>query len=56
MKNKKIYVHVDGDAFFVACEVARRPELLGKAVVVGEERGIVTALSYEAKRRGVSER
>jgi nucleotidyltransferase/DNA polymerase involved in DNA repair len=50
---KKYYVHIDGDAFFVACEVARRPELLGKCVVVGEERGMVTALSYEAKRAGI---
>ncbi len=53
MNRDKIFVHIDGDAFFVACEVARRPELAGLSVVVGEERGIVTALSYEAKRIGI---
>lgn len=46
-------LHVDGDCFFVACEVARRPELKGKPVVTGLERGIVSSLSYEAKARGV---
>ncbi len=46
-------VHVDGDAFFVACEVARLPHLRGRPVVVGEERGIVSALSYEAKALGI---
>ncbi len=44
---------MDGDAFFVACEVAKNPKLRGKAVVTGEERGIVSALSYEAKALGV---
>lgn len=46
-------LHVDGDAFFVSCEVASRPWLKGKPVVTGEERGIATAVSYEAKSRGV---
>lgn len=46
-------VHVDGDAFFASCEVIRKPELWGKPVVVGFERGIVTALTYEAKALGV---
>lgn len=47
-------LHVDGDNFFVACEVARFPHLKGKAVIVGEERGIAAALSYEAKRIGIT--
>lgn len=46
-------LHVDGDCFFASCEVARRPELKGKPVVTGMERGIVSSLTYEAKARGV---
>lgn len=52
MENKWI-MHVDGDAFFASCEVSRRPDLFGKPVVVGEERGIATALTYSAKALGV---
>ena len=44
---------MDGDAFFVACEIAKDPSLRGLPVVTGEERGIVTAASYEAKALGV---
>lgn len=47
-------VHVDGDNFFAACEVARLPQLNGKPVVVGEERGIACAMSYEAKHLGIT--
>jgi len=46
-------VHVDGDAFFASCEVAKNPTLRGKPVVVGGMRGIAVALTYEAKARGV---
>ncbi|MFA6432817.1 MAG: DNA polymerase IV [Candidatus Paceibacterota bacterium] len=46
-------LHVDGDAFFVSCELARRPDLRGKAAVTGEERGIATALNPAAKALGV---
>lgn len=46
-------LHVDGDCFFASCEVARRPELKGKPVVTGLERGIVSSLSYEAKALGI---
>ena len=46
-------LHVDGDSFFAACEVARNPALKGKPVITGGERGIALALTYEAKARGV---
>lgn len=47
-------LHLDADAFFASCEQAIHPELRGKPVVTGKERGIVAAASYEAKARGVS--
>ncbi len=49
----KAIAHIDADAFFVSCERALNPELNGKCVVVGKERGIITALSYEAKAKGL---
>ncbi len=51
---KNTILHVDGDAFFAMCEVSRRPDLRNKPVVVGRERGIVTAATYEAKALGIS--
>jgi DNA polymerase-4 len=47
-------LHVDGDSFFAACEVAKNPSLRGKCVVTGKERGIASSMSYEAKARGVT--
>jgi DNA polymerase-4 len=46
-------LHIDADAFFASCEQAIHPELKGKPVITGKERGIVAAASYEAKARGV---
>ena len=45
--------HIDGDAFFTSCEEAIHPELKGKALITGGERGIVACASYAAKRLGV---
>ena len=47
-------MHADGDSFFVGCELSRRPDLRGKPVVTGGERGIATAMSMEAKALGVT--
>lgn len=49
----KVLFHIDGDAFFVGVEIAKNLKLKGLPVVTGEERGIVSALSYEAKALGV---
>ncbi len=49
-----LFLHADGDAFFVACELTKRPDLKGKPVIVGVDRGIAVAMSPEAKRLGVT--
>lgn len=49
----KAILHIDGDAFFASCEVAKNPKLKGRPVVTGAERGIVSALTYEAKAMGI---
>ena len=46
-------LHVDGDAFFVSCEEAIHPELKGKPIVTGGERGIIACASYAAKKMGI---
>jgi DNA polymerase-4 len=47
-------LHLDADAFFASCEQAIHPELRGKPVITGKERGIVAAASYEAKAKGIT--
>lgn len=47
-------LHVDMDAFFASIELAARPGLRGRPMVVaGRERGVVLAATYEARAFGI---
>jgi DNA polymerase IV len=47
-------VHLDGDAFFASVEQSVVPALKGKPIVTGQERGIISCASYEAKAHGIA--
>ena len=45
-------IHLDVDCFFVQCERARDPSLIGQPVVVQQHQDII-AVSYEARSLGI---
>lgn len=51
----KIIFHLDFDSYFVSAERTINKSLIGKAAVVsnGDERSIISAASYEAKKQGI---
>lgn len=46
-------IHMDADAFFASVEQSVSPDLKGRPVVTGKERGIIACASYEAKAVGI---
>ena len=54
---EKCFLHVDLDAFYASVEQLDHPEYNGKPVIIGgipgENRGVVSTCSYEARKFGV---
>jgi DNA polymerase-4 len=52
---ERCVAHLDMDAFYVSVELRRRPEFVGRPVIVAGSgpRAVVTTASYEARRFGV---
>lgn len=55
MEEYRKIIHIDMDAFFASVEQKDNPELRDKPIAVGgsEDRGVVAAASYEARKFGV---
>src|SRR3989338_4839432 len=59
MKNTRIILHIDLDAFFASCEERENPHFRGKPIVVGADpkegagRGVVSTCNYKAREYGI---
>ena len=55
MRQARVVLHLDMDAFYAAVEVRENPDLAGKPLIIGHpgRRGVVSTCSYEARAFGV---
>ena len=56
-KSYHIIFHIDMNAFFASCEIAKNPKLKGIPIVVAHDeplrKSIVLTASYEARKDGI---